>query len=201
MTLQLTFRAFSALCALAFPAHGFADVIYTESVSGDLSGNMSSPTLLNPLLGLNTIIGQVGNNGNTGASNGSDADYFTFTIQPGYELTTFTIDSYTFSPSDPGSSFMGYRAGSSFAGQQFGDIDSFVLFNASSGDVIGNLSNMGKLGAGQHAFWVQETSPSTVNYSMSFSVSAVPEPTTFGMLCLVVTHTAFVRRRSRKGDQ
>lgn len=152
-----------------------AATIHDESINGDLSGLLNTPTPLTVSAGTNTIIGQVGNNGNTGATDGTDADYFTFNIAPGSDLVSITIDSYT-SSSGSGQSFFGYTEGTSFTGQGFGDIDGFVIFNASSGEVLDDLSGGASLAAGDYAFWLQETADVTVDYEISFEVATVPVP-------------------------
>ncbi len=159
--------------ALAGPAS--AITIYDESVDGDLSGVPSSPDALAVSVGANTVIGSVGQNGGTGATNGSDADYFSITIGAGESLTALTIDSYTFAPSNPGASFIGIVAGDGFSGQGGGSVDNFVLFNALSADVLPGLAG-GPLGEGTYSFWVQEVSPTVVDYQLTATV--VPEPST-----------------------
>ena len=63
---------FATLGLTVIAGHGA--VIYDESISGDLSGNFASPDVLTLSNGANTIIAQMGNNGDTGATNGQDAD-------------------------------------------------------------------------------------------------------------------------------
>ena len=169
-----------------------AVVIYDESISGDLSGTFASPTPLVLSAGNNTIIGEVGNNGNTGATNGSDADYFSFTLNDGLSLESIQVDSYSSSPGSSGGSFAGYVEGSSFSGQGGGDIDGFVIFNAGSGEILDDLSG-GSLNAGTYAFWFQETSPNTVSYQLTFNV--VPEPSTATLSAMGICALVLRRRR------
>jgi hypothetical protein len=49
----------------------FGAVIHNESINGDLSGILTSPTVLALTPSTNTLIAQMGNNGNSGATNGS----------------------------------------------------------------------------------------------------------------------------------
>ena len=68
--------------------------------------------------GADTIIAQMGNNGNTGATLSSrDADYFTVTIGPEHAIVSITVDTFTFSPNNPGVSFAAFVAATAFAGQ------------------------------------------------------------------------------------
>ncbi len=157
-------------------ASPLAATIYDEGVSGDLSGAFGAPDSIGPLaVGGNEVIGQIGANGNTGATNGSDADYFTFTVGVGQSVDAINVLSFLFAPTDPGGSFFGYIADTSFAGQAGGDIAGFALFNAASGDILGALAG-GPLGPGDYAFWLQETAATSVDYTVSFVVSAVPLP-------------------------
>lgn len=165
-------------------------VIYSESLNGDLSGSFANPQMipLNP--GANTLIAQMGNNGNSGATNGSDADYFTVTLDPGLSLLSITLDSYTFSPNNPGVSFGGYVAAAAFTGQGFGDIDGSAFIDVSSGNILDDFTGSpAPLGQGVYSFWFQETSANRVDYQLTFNV--VPEPSAallgFGGISLLLS--------------
>ncbi len=177
-----------------FTVNSLAVVIHDELGSsgittGDLSGNLAAPTSLSFGIGANTIIGQIGANGNNGATNGNDADYFTFSLSSGVSIDSIVIDSH----SGTGPSFLGYRAGTSFSGQAIGDIDNFVLFQSTSGDILPSLAG-GSLGAGDYAFWIQETAAGPVNYQITFNT--VPEPST--ALLTFLGMGLFLLRRPRK---
>ncbi len=190
-------RILLALCMIpAFASLASADTVWDESIDGDLSGDFSAPDPLVFLTGSNTIIGSTGANGNTGATNGSDADYLTFSLGAGQQLTALTIDSYTFTGADPGVSFLGYVAGTAFTGQDFPDIDGSAVFAAGFGDVLGQ--GIGQLGPGNYSFWLQETSDSIVDYQFTFQVSgpgAIPEPS--GAFLLTIVALGYVSRRNR----
>jgi len=204
----MTFRSFrylslrAAQCLVAAmlgAATANAGIIYDEGVSGDLSGAFGAPTGLALGAGANTVIGQIGPNGNTGAVGGNDADYFTFSVGAGETLDSITVDAYDFSPADPGVSFFGYVMGTVFSGQGIGDVSGFVLFNGASGDILDDIA-AGPLGAGDYAFWVQETSNNSVDYQFTFNTSraanvpapAVPLLLGTGLLCLLASR----RRRT-----
>ena len=133
----------------------------------------------------------MGNNGDTGATNGQDADYFSFIVGTGSSVTAINVDLYTFSPNNPGVSFFAYTNGSSFTGQTGGDIDGQVLFNAASGNVLASLAG-GALGPGTYSFWLQETSPNVVNYQLTFT--QIPEPSV-GIFALLGSLGIALRRR------
>lgn len=167
------FVASGAVLSSIIPCLGA--VIYTESLNGDLSGSFINPTVISSTPGANTIIAQMGNNGNTGATYGSDADYFTVTLGPNVSLLSITLDSYLFTPNDLGVSFAGYVAAAAFTGQGSGDIDGGAFFNASSGNILDDFTGLSTpLGQGVYSFWFQETSSNRVDYQLTFNV--VPEP-------------------------
>ncbi|MEM6469647.1 MAG: PEP-CTERM sorting domain-containing protein [Planctomycetota bacterium] len=197
------FRKLLCTCAilLAFSPSLSAAVVFDEDTGGDLSGAFGAPTLIALSGGANEIFGQMGSNGNTGASNGSDGDYFTFTLAANQTIDSLTIVEYGFSPNDPGRSFMGYVNAASFGGQGGGDVDGFWLFNAS--DISGQTAGLGgsalgvggTLGPGEHSFWIQETSGNVVDWGLSFNlVTAIPEPSS-ALALLGVGACVVVRRR------
>ncbi len=184
--------ASSVFFLMIVSSHGA--VIHNESTHGDLSGVFGKPSPLSLSPGANTIIAQMGNNGNTGATlNTRDADYFTVTLGPAEALVSITVDSFTFSPSNPGVSFAGYVAAATFTGQDELDIDGSAFFNATSGNILDDFtSGSAPLGQGTYSFWFQETSANIVNYQLTFQV--VPEPST-SLMALAACSLAIRRRR------
>ena len=182
--LTLTFGLALAFCS----SSAFGQLTYDESVDGDLSGALGSPTALSFGAGLNTITGDIGSTNSGGATDGTDADYFWFTVGAGQ-----TVDSITTTRSGPGTqSFIGYVAGTAFAGQTAGDIDANALFSDGESLLPGELSAT-PLAAGNHAFWLQEIGGAT-DYSISFNVTAVPEPSS-AITLIGLGLIGFVRRR------
>ncbi len=186
--------ALALVSLLSIPAQ--AVVIHDEGIDGDLSGVFATPDPLAVAAGANTIVAEMGANGETGATNGNDADYFSIVLGAGQSITAINVDAYTFSPGDPNVSFFGYTSGSGFSGQGGGDIDGNVLFNAASGNVLPLLAG-GPLGTGTWSFWVQETSANVVDYQLTFTV--VPEPSTAALLMLGLGGLAIRRVRSSRG--
>ncbi len=172
-----------------------AATVYEEAVDGDFSGDLMTPTSVTLQLGPNTIIGQMGDNGNTGATDGSDADYFTFTIAPGQELTFISIDSYS-SPGDPGLSFIGLTNDTQFIDQIGTGLLGSSLFNASVPADLLNVLAFGPLGPGDYSIWLQETVDTTVDYQFTFTL--IPEPGAPMMITLAGAGLIVRRRRTRR---
>ena len=166
-----------------------AQLDYDESVSGDLSGSLTSPTELIFDTGVNVISGNIGSDDFGGATNGTDADYFWFSLGEGE-----SIDSIVTTRTGSGTqSFIGYAAGVAFTGQGAGDVDEFALFSDGESLLPGELLST-PLTTGNHAFWLQETSGS-VDYSISFNVvSSVPEPSS-AIALVGLGFAGLVRRR------
>lgn len=179
-------RALAA--ALIAACGGVASAAYDEALDGDLSGAFASPTPISFSFGANSVSGQVGANGNTGASNGSDGDYFSFTVPIGSEITSLTVDEYV---TTEDRSFLGYRS-VPFTDQT--NVDDFLLFSGSASNILADATGLVSLGPGTHYFWVQETANVTVDYTLTFT--QVPEPAALSLASLGAV-AALSRRRKR----
>ena len=173
-------------CLIAAPvvlaaSASHAAVVHNETSDGDLSGVFGTPTALSFAFGDNTVVGQVGQNGNGGAASapgaGYDADYFSFDIAAGQTLTRIKVDGYTVSGNAGNGSFVGYVAASSFVDQS--TVDAWQFFSAGTGDL-----GFTPLGPGSYSFWVQENTVNSgsVDYQLTFTV--VPEPGSLALLGL-----------------
>jgi hypothetical protein len=149
-----------------------AQLSYDEAVDGELSDLLGSPTELTLGVGVNTIVGNVGDTG-SGATNGSDADYFFFTLGAGESVDSIVASRPTGVTSF---SFVGYVFGDMFTGQTEDDLDADALFEDGQSLLPGELLNA-PLTEGSHAFWVQETA-GAADYGFTFNVvsTAIPEP-------------------------
>jgi PEP-CTERM motif len=195
--------AAAALAVAAAPAS--ADVVYNESVSGDLSNNGLAPTPIAFVNGDNIVTGTTGHDV-TGAI---DRDYFTFTIGADQNLTAINI---LLGTQTIGASFIGLQAGSQvtlpvFPANATGLLGWAHYTGAEVGtDILDNMSVSTNgasgfstpLGPGTYSVWLQEISPGgAVPYSFDFVVSQVPEPSSWAMLLagFAVLGLAFRRRR------
>ncbi len=176
--------------ALSFGTAVRGDVIYNESVSGDLSNSGLAPTVLTVSLGSNELFGTTGN------ITAVDRDYFTFAVPAGLELSSIVLLPGTQSLGPLGESFFGVQAGpqvtvSTSASNATGLLG-WVHYNA--GDVgtdllplmgsagLGSTGFTPPLPSGAYSFWVQEASVGTVPYGFDFAITATPEPGSWAML-------------------
>ena len=162
-------------------------IIHNETIDGELSDTGPAPTSLGVLeLGLSTIEGSLGgvSDGSGGATNGNDADIFTFTVAAGQ-----TVNAITTTRSDDNLGFIGYVNAATLPSITDGDslgaaVDSGNLFGTGPiEEAAGGLDPIPtSLGAGDHTFFLQET-VDPVNFSISFNVvAAVPEPSSAALL-------------------
>lgn len=167
-----------------------AGIVYTESVSGDLSGSGLSPTPITVVQGSNQVFGTTGRTAGV-----VDLDYFTFTVPVGQVLTGITILPGTAGLGALGDAFIGMQAGLQVRVLPTATDATGLLgwFHYDSSDVGTNIlplmgtSGFGSTGfapplpTGSYSFWVQELSTGTSPYGFDFTV-ATPEPASWAML-------------------
>ncbi|HMO16023.1 MAG TPA: PEP-CTERM sorting domain-containing protein [Pirellulaceae bacterium] len=177
--------------------HLHADIVWDESVNGDLSGDPLGPTPLTYGIGANTIIASVSE------PDGDLRDYITFSIGPNQFLTSLTLDA--FSPN--GFSFQGINAGNTSYIPDFGTAGNFLGLDFVSDSMVGtnmllglSLGDYGSigfaipLGEGTYSYVFQELTPGeSRNYQITFHV--VPEPASAGLSCLAGLFLLTRRRR------
>lgn len=190
---HLTAILILALCA----SRAHAVTIWDEALNGDLSGNNLAPTALTLGLGVNTIKGTMGRDL---PSDPVDRDMFTFTIPPGRALTSINV--VVFTPTNQ--SFYAIAPGTSIdisdptfhlantLVQHTGDI----LSQMALGSYAGGTGITDPLGPGTYTAWFQELS-SIVTYQMDYTIAAVPEPATVGMLTSLALFSVGTFRRKR----
>lgn len=200
--MQILNRAlFTALVASFISVTGSAQaqVDFNESsFGGDFSNVASAPTDLGSLgVGVSNIIG-------TSQSGNADRDHVTFTIDPGFEITSVQITD--FDPSAGNGSFLGLAAGDTVpgAGSDFlfaglvniGETDAPLELLGGSGGGFGGAGVPAILGPGDYAFLFNEVGAVNANYTAQITVaSTVPEPSSAIVLAGL---GMFAARRRRK---
>jgi hypothetical protein len=178
------------------PSLPAAALDYYESLPGDLSNSGSAPTALTFDLGVNRVTGTMGGNPN------NDPDIYTFTIQPGWQLTSIVL-----APMNPReNSFYAFASGATIettsaqnhlASHLTRNIGELMPDLAAGGN-FGGQGFTAPLGAGTYTAWFQETSNVRVDYTFSYTVTAIPEPSATAALTGLVGlgFTASRRRRA-----
>ena len=178
-----------AVCTawLAAAPHARAGIVYDEAVSGDLSGNGLSPTLITLDVGSNQIFGVTGRVFIPPTFLGPDRDYFTVTIPTGYafvalfELAGTTVNNQI--------SFLGIQGGTQvtvptsavsaegllgWTHYVAASVDTNILAAVGAG-ASGATGFVPPLPAGPYAFWIQDTGDGVARYGFDIVV-ALPEP-------------------------
>lgn len=163
-----------------------ADVVWDESINGDLSDNPSAPTPISFNTGLNTVIGSLSE------PDGDLRDYLTFTLGPNQFLTGLFLDVFT----PNGVSFHAFNAGNQGFIPGEDPADNFLGLELISQIMVGmdllpdlaagNFGSTGfsiPLGPGSYTYLIQELTPDEFrSYQITFVV--VPEPSGIAFLGL-----------------
>jgi hypothetical protein len=169
-----------------------AATIYSESASGDISGNRFSPTTRTLGLGSNDVFA---------TSQGGDQEYLTLIVPSGMALRNLFLRADSPSSFDQ-TAFISMASGSPFpfdpalAGSATGSLGwaHFAPFNVGQ-DLFPTMRTSGlgssgfgaQLPAGTYSIAIQQLGTS-VTYQLDFTTVAVPEPTTavvLGAVCLL----------------
>jgi len=181
----------AAICALLAAAPAKA-ILFDEAVSGDLSNNKGAPTALTLTAGSNSVIGTV-----NGFGNGDPQDWVSFTILPGFVMTSYVNSNYN--STDP-QGFTGFQFGSSFSGDEFlaPSYAGYAHFGTAATNPDGSppSSTVGvdllplmadssfapdatgfnpPLGPGTYTFLIQQGNDVTTGYQFDMTVRSVPE--------------------------
>lgn len=186
----------AALTALLLASVGLASaqVIWNESVNGDLSGDRFNPNNFNLGLGNNEIIGSMG---------GADKEYVHFHLSSGMQLSQVRLVSYV---SNDDFAFIGVQAGNTLtedpSNANAANLLGYTLYGSSQvgTDILpaigmgsGSIGFTGPLTGSDYTFWIQQTGDPT-DYRFNFVVT--PEPTSLAALGLF--SALIVRRRTRR---
>jgi len=158
-----------------------ADTMYSESVNGELSNNGLTPTALLVNAGSNII------SGTTGANTGTDfRDYFTISVSSGLQLVSL-IELAGTQAGNVG--FLGLQRGSQVTlptnSVTADGLLGWVHYAPAPSDINvlptmavpanGSSGFTAPLGSGNYAFWLQDSSPGTFQYSFNIVLTPVPE--------------------------
>ncbi|MCH2133201.1 MAG: hypothetical protein MK116_05565 [Phycisphaerales bacterium] len=172
-----------------------ADLMWDEAIDGDLSGDYLNPTQMFTKGVNNHVIFD---------SVSADREYWTFTIEEGYQLSAIIVDDWV---SEDDLAFIAVASGSVFPTPpdapdvttllgyaHFGELDlgNDILQNIGGG--LGSIGFSGALGAGTYTWWAQETGPFNDHIDLNFVVTAVPGPSA---LALLAAGGFWSRRRRR----
>lgn len=200
--------------------------IFDESSlsSGEISNDFANPTNFDFQLGVNRVIGNAGDNGQSGGANASsqltgiDADFFSVTIQEGQQLSAIFVQSFNTTPFLDGAlSFIGFTNGSAFNAPlnvSTTDLAGFTLFNeelvfnpdpdlrnllTDSISTAPSLNSGAPLTAGTYTFLVQETTSALeVDYSLDFIIEPAPVPEPSSTALFALSSLALLTRRKRR---
>jgi hypothetical protein len=173
-----------------------ANVVWNESLSGDLSGNRLVPSSVPTLtLGTNSVIASVDE---------TDKDYFTITVPSGSVLSQVVLAAYA---SDDAIAFLGFQAGSTFTEDANNPVVANILGLAFIGTGAGNVGadilpdladRLGSgvpqfsppLPSGQYTFWMQQLGPLT-----SVQLDFIVIPSAGPSALIVAAGLLYLRRR------
>ena len=162
---------------LWFSASTRAAVIHDESVNGDLSGDRFNPTTYSLSFGVNSL---------HATTSGTDLEYVTLIVPPGYQLASIVVVSYV---SANGIAFIGVQSGTTFTedpinpnvanllgwahfGTDFGSVGQDILDDMGMG--FGAIGFTPPLPAGPYTYWIQQFDFDPTTYQLDFSVALAP---------------------------
>ena len=194
----------AALCALAVggSVQRVSAGSYNESIDGDLSGTPATPTAWTLDVGANVLTGRAGL---VAGTFDYDYDIVAVTIPAGRQLDSIELTNYE--NVDPfGFGFIGMQAGSPWLDIVGPGVSGMFLMGYThiepvleGGDVLNKMQEHSgeppftiPLGPGTYSLLIQDIEMA-YDYTMTFNVSGVPEPSSAALLAIGVT--AACRRR------
>ena len=183
-------RFISATVVAAMVASGAtADVVYDEAVDGELSDLGFAPTYIQFGEGSNDVLFITD-------QEGDDRDFFTFTIEEGYQLSALVLNNFD-TDNEFNLAFMSINPGNVLPFDPVSpvteDLLGYILFDEGDvgsnlmpemGEAFSTIGFVGPLGAGDYTIWAQETSPSVDVWNLGFVVTQVPAPGAIAVLGL-----------------
>ncbi|MCS7468398.1 PEP-CTERM sorting domain-containing protein [Stieleria sp. ICT_E10.1] len=211
--------AVSLGCVVVDSRPSNAAIVHDEAIHGELSNDNFAPTVLNFTLGENTVIGDVANARDFPAN----TDVFRFVVPDGAVWDSLILTDYRdSSPNKDNAAFLAIDDSDTFPYDSFGldeinnanpafPEDAFIGGTVFGGggptnpdvgrDLLPRAANVVGAGyttplpSGDYTIYIQQTDSST-GYSLTVNlVSAIPEPSSTGLLMLVGTAVAIRRRR------
>lgn len=185
----------AALCALAAggSVQRASAASYNESIDGDLSGTPATPTAWMLDVGANVLTGRAGLIAGTFDY---DYDLFAITIPAGRQLDSIELTNYE--NVDPfGFGFIGMQAGSPWLDTVGPAVSGAFLMGYThiepvleGGDVLSKMQEHSgeppftvPLGPGTYSLLIQDIELA-YDYTMTFNVSGVPEPSSAALLAI-----------------
>lgn len=190
-------RTLLFLSVLAACASASAQILWDESVNGDLSGDRLNPTNLALAPGINGILA---------TSVSGDREYVHFSVGSGMALSQIILVSWA---GNDQIGFIGVQAGNTFTEPPTGTNVANLLGWSHMGPGVGNVGQdiLPSIGTGagsigfappltgsDYTFWIQQTGTNAVSYRLDFITSPVPEPASLVVLAI----GALSLRRRRK---
>jgi hypothetical protein len=178
----------SAICIVSVAQ---ANVVWDESIDGDLSSIYSMPTRIQLAPGVNSI------RATSGFTSGFDYEYFTLELPVGRQLSRVLMADYQ----NTDTTFLGMQSAEVFtfppeeAFSKVGELLGWVHFGVANyspgadilpdmGTAPGAIGFLPPLGDTYYTFWVQQFDQDTT-YQLDFIV--IPEPAALGLLALGAT--------------
>lgn len=182
---------FIVMSSIATQLHGINVLLESQ---GEFVATPFSPTVVVIGEGVNTIRGDLGDNGQSGAADASgnptntDADFFTVTVPVGTTMT-LEIREHTVTAGTPNRAFLAYKSAQSFDGFPSASAlvlsantgnpehEAWLLFDDTTVDWRDAVTNAPITApvftAGDYVFWLQETTAgATLDYAIDLIVDA-----------------------------
>lgn len=177
--LLLLWLVFTVVICLPRPA--WADSVYAEGDTGDLSGDRTAPTALTLSLGRNQL---------TATSVQGDLEYVALTLPPGGQLDAVVVAAFA---STDSIAFAGIQAGTQFTepntGTNVGNLLGYSHFGPGAGNVgtdildemgtgAGAIGFTGSLTGSVYTLWLQQAGTAVTTYTLDLFVGPTVSVTT-----------------------